>query len=308
MKASSLPLIQFRLAQLAAHLVVALIALVVVGGATRVMEAGLACPDWPLCFGSLLPGRQMNVQVFLEWFHRLDAFLVGIALCFQLGLALIWRAQLPRWIPLVYGILVSLVVLQGALGALTVMHLLPSAVVTAHLVLALTLVAVMSGVTQRLLSPNSLTAPIWWRLMAGGSLLAVLVQCVLGGRMATTWAAQRCLSQGEGCGSLALHRGFAMPVAVCVLIFVITAFLVGGWARTQWPLLLAVSGLVATQIILGLLTVMIGLQQPFLTVGHQLVAALLVAFLAALICRGPFNSSSTTPVIPDNPLFEPCHG
>ena len=28
--------------------VVAVIALVVIGGATRVMEAGLACPDWPL--------------------------------------------------------------------------------------------------------------------------------------------------------------------------------------------------------------------------------------------------------------------
>ena len=52
----------------------------VIGGATRVMEAGLACPDWPLCYGTLLPGRQMNVQVFLEWFHRLDAFVVGVAL------------------------------------------------------------------------------------------------------------------------------------------------------------------------------------------------------------------------------------
>ena len=65
---------------LTSHLVVALIALVGICGATRVMEAGLACPDWPLCYGSFLPGRQMNLQVFLEWFHRLDAFLVGLAL------------------------------------------------------------------------------------------------------------------------------------------------------------------------------------------------------------------------------------
>ena len=74
---------QFRLGQLAAHVVVALVALVVIGGATRVMEAGLACPDWPLCYGSFLPGRQMNLQVFLEWFHRLDAFFVGIVLITQ---------------------------------------------------------------------------------------------------------------------------------------------------------------------------------------------------------------------------------
>ena len=59
---------------------VALVALVVIGGATRVMQAGLACPDWPLCYGSLLPGGQLNLQVFLEWFHRLDAFVVGVAL------------------------------------------------------------------------------------------------------------------------------------------------------------------------------------------------------------------------------------
>jgi hypothetical protein len=50
------------------HLVVGVIALIVIGGSTRVMEAGLACPDWPLCYGSLLPGKQMNLQVFLDWF------------------------------------------------------------------------------------------------------------------------------------------------------------------------------------------------------------------------------------------------
>ena len=69
--------LQRQLQLLTAHLVVALVALVVIGGATRVMQAGLACPDWPLCYGSFLPGRQMNLQVFLEWFHRLDAFVVG---------------------------------------------------------------------------------------------------------------------------------------------------------------------------------------------------------------------------------------
>ena len=67
----SSPPIYRRLGGVTSHLVVAVIALVVIGGATRVMEAGLACPDWPLCFGTLLPGRQMNLQVFLEWFHRL---------------------------------------------------------------------------------------------------------------------------------------------------------------------------------------------------------------------------------------------
>ena len=109
----------FRLGQLAAHVVVALIALVVIGGATRVMEAGLACPDWPLCYGSFLPGRQMNLQVFLEWFHRLDAFFVGIVLITQFAFSLYWAKTLPKWLPWIYGFLTLLVSLQGFLGALT---------------------------------------------------------------------------------------------------------------------------------------------------------------------------------------------
>ena len=66
----SIPPIYRRLGGVTSHLVVAVIALVVIGGATRVMEAGLACPDWPLCFGTLLPGRQMNLQVPAPPLHR----------------------------------------------------------------------------------------------------------------------------------------------------------------------------------------------------------------------------------------------
>ena len=48
MTSLSLPIVRQRLIQLSAHLVVAVVALVVIGGATRVMEAGLACPDLSL--------------------------------------------------------------------------------------------------------------------------------------------------------------------------------------------------------------------------------------------------------------------
>jgi len=307
---SSLP-IRRRLAQLASHLVVALVALVVIGGATRVMEAGLACPDWPLCYGTLLPGRQMNVQVFLEWFHRLDAFVIGIALLVQLGASWWWRRQLPPWLLPCSVVLVGVVVLQGALGALTVLQLLPSSVVTAHLALGLTLVAVMSGLSQVLLrpgSPSELSPPRWWPWFGALSVLAVGGQSLLGGRMATSWAAKRCLDAGEACQWLHWHRSAATPVAATVLLFVVVAMLAGGWARSQWPLLGSAAALVVVQIALGVFTLRLGLHQPTVTVAHQLVACLLVALLAALTCRRPRLVVSPDSADFESSSLEPCHG
>ena len=139
------------------------------------MEAGLACPDWPLCYGTLLPGRQMNVQVFLEWFHRLDAFIVGVALLVMATTSFVWRRLLPM-APWICFALVGLVALRGGLGALTVLQLLPSGIVTAHLALALTLVVLMSGLTQRLLQPSADDSPLWWRLFSGFALVGVVGQ------------------------------------------------------------------------------------------------------------------------------------
>ena len=47
------------LLKLGNHTVLAIIALIGIGSATRVMEAGLACPDWPLCYGTFLPLTHM---------------------------------------------------------------------------------------------------------------------------------------------------------------------------------------------------------------------------------------------------------
>jgi len=297
-----------RLALLSAHLVVAVIALVVIGGATRVMEAGLACPDWPLCFGSFLPGRQMNVQVFLEWFHRLDAFVIGIALVVMAMATILQRRQLPRWLPWLAAGLMALVAMQGGLGALTVTRLLPSGVVTAHLALALTLVALLSGMTQRLLHPAALVAPLWWRIAALLGLLSVFLQCLLGGRMATAWAGQRCLAGREACHLVLSHRVTAMPVVLVVLAFAVAAVLAGGWTRQQWPWLGGAVLLVLVQVALGVLTLRLGLSQPAVTVAHQLVAALLIALMSALLFRSPVRSSPSRSVVLDDTSLEACHG
>ncbi len=264
---------------------VALIALVVIGGATRVMEAGLACPDWPLCYGSLLPGRQMNLQVFLEWFHRLDAFVVGVGLLVLTSVSWWWRRELPKGFPLLASLSLVLVAVQAGLGALTVTLLLPFPVVTAHLLTALVLVALLSGLSE-LLRAGSLASSsgrsLFWAGLTAVLATAVLVQCLLGGLMATQWAAGRCLSAGEGCSWLLMHRLGARPVGLLVLLG--SGLLL--WKRpAERPFALAAALLVLLQIALGVLSLRLSLSVPAVTVAHQLGAALLVAVLAALTVR-----------------------
>ena len=296
------------LALLCAHLVVALIALVVIGGVTRVMEAGLACPDWPLCYGSLLPGRQMNLKVFLEWFHRLDAFVVGVALLVLAAVSWLRRSQLPGWLPRAATAALALVAAQGALGALTVTHLLEASTVTAHLATALALVLGMAALHQALLcslAPEPPTAPsLPWKLAALLAGLLVPAQCLLGGAMASRWAAERCFTAGESCRWLLLHRMGAWPAALSLLVLAVLSL---GLPTPQAPLRrlsLVALLLVAAQVALGILSLRLQLSQPAVTAAHQLVAALLVALIGALWGRGLLRrSAADVPSLAPSPSF-----
>jgi len=276
-----------RLALLASHLVVALVALVAIGGATRVMEAGLACPDWPLCYGRLLPGHQMNLQVFLEWFHRLDAFVVGVALLVLTSTSWIGRRQLPGWLPWAAGTALVMVAVQGGLGALTVTQLLAAPLVTAHLTTALLLVALTSGLYQRLamVGRHLQAPPAWWLALAGVSLVVVLAQCLLGGSMASQWAADQCFSSGSGCRWLLAHRQLAMLAALSVLALGATTPLLPKGLGQLPALALAAVALVGVQVALGVWTLRLQLDAPLVTIAHQLTAALLVGLLAAVLAR-----------------------
>jgi cytochrome c oxidase assembly protein subunit 15 len=281
---------------LTSHLVVALVALVVIGGATRVMEAGLACPDWPLCYGVFLPGRQMNAQVFLEWFHRLDAFLVGLALLALLGASVWLRRQLPPWCPWLALLAAGLVALQGGLGALTVTRLLAAPMVTAHLATALLLLWLISGVDQGLGGdPTHQPPPLWWVVLPLVPTVLVLAQCVLGGAMASQWAVDHCFTSGSQCEWVLRHRQLALPAGLAVVAVTGVTLLSPLSDRLSRGLAVFASGLVAVQVLLGHLTLQTQLHHPSLTIAHQLVAALLVATLGALTgrsFRGGFRRSS----------------
>lgn len=265
---------------------VALVALVTVGGATRVMEAGLACPDWPLCYGSVLPTAEMTVRVFLEWFHRLDAALVALGLLLLAALSWGRRQQLPPAVPVLATTALLLVAVQVALGALTVTQLLRFDVVTAHLATGLLLVALLSLLRQRLrlaLEPllsdvgGALTAP--WRRWPALAALLVYLQCVSGGLLASQWATGRCLQLLQACHWLTAHRLLAGAALLAVVVLPLKA---AAWPRPARPLAFAAGLLVLLQAGLGVLTLHLHLSQPLVTIGHQLGAALLLSVLTSL--------------------------
>jgi cytochrome c oxidase assembly protein subunit 15 len=300
---------------LLAHLVVALIALVGIGGATRVMQAGLACPDWPLCYGSLLPGRQMNLPVFLEWFHRLDAFLVGVALLVLAAICLLRRAVLPRWLPWAAAVALLLVAFQGGLGALTVLGLLASSTVTAHLVTALLLVLVVSAMHQALRhipndsvsSASGASLPRGWPVFLAISSLALFGQCALGGAMASRWASALCLQAGEGCRWLLAHRLGAWAALAALLLPAVAAHLLPGIPARLRRFSLGPALLAPLQVALGIFTLRLELQQPLVTVAHQLLAALLVALFGALWGL-TLTARSPAPAVSCSPPLEMAHG
>lgn len=248
------------LARLCGHLAIAVWLLMGVGCATRVMNAGLACPDWPLCYGRWLPLAQMNLQVFLEWFHRLDAALVGFGLLGLTGLSWVWRSQLPAWVPGFASLSLLLVVLQAGLGALTVTQLLRFDIVTAHLGTALLLFGLLVGLRRALSGPIVAVMPL-----AAVTSLAVYAQSLLGGLTGSRWALHQCLGGDRLCTVLSSHLWSVLPVALLVLLL--------AWRQRDWRL----AALLGLQLVLGWGMFRWHLQIEPLTVAHQMTATLLLA-------------------------------
>ncbi len=271
------------LIQLGNHSVIAIIALIGIGSATRVMEAGLACPDWPLCYGSLFPSSHFNLRVFLEWFHRLDAFLVGILILTEFILSLIWRKYLPAYLSRKYSLLLFLVILQGSLGALTVINMLDSFTVMGHLFIAFLLLITSIFINQKLINHSVNASLKWWKILLTIPLILILIQSLIGVRLSSTWSAHLCLSFKQNCMILDSHKLFAIPITISILTIIFISFFRANLFLNNWKYLISVLILLMMQITLGVLSIQTNLNQPLIIVSHELIASLLIASLSCLI-------------------------
>jgi len=103
--------------------------LVAFGAIVRLNGAGLSCPDWPLCYGKIVPPP--GLEIALEMGHRFVATALGIFIIFLVFLAFKYT-QYTRFRSLSIACL-ALVILQGILGALTVTMDLWPPIVSLHL-------------------------------------------------------------------------------------------------------------------------------------------------------------------------------
>jgi cytochrome c oxidase assembly protein subunit 15 len=185
-------------ARLATATAALMFALIVIGSIVRTTGSGLACPDWPLCQGRLIPPFQFNVLI--EWFHRLVALVVGLGLLATAVWVAVHRATRARLGGLA-ALSIALYLTQALLGALTVWKLLDPNVVSGHLAVALLLFATL--LTLGLIARHETQAD-WQRDAAararpagllplfGGATAAIWAQAVLGGMVSTNHASLAC--------------------------------------------------------------------------------------------------------------------
>jgi heme a synthase len=258
---------------------IATLVLMAIGSLTRVMNAGLACPDWPLCYGSLVPASQMNLQVFLEWFHRLVASSVGFAMIGLTATCWYFRRALPGWLPISVTFSLGLIVLQGILGGLTVTQLLRFDIVTAHLATGLLFFSSMVTIGS-FLTPYQGTG-VSGNLYACGAVAAICIylQSILGALVASRWAVHQCLDTALLCRVLHSHMISAVPASLSVLLLIYRV----GRTPALHPLLRRLSQvalcLLILQIGIGVSTLHLHLQVEWLTVAHQVIAAALFGTL-----------------------------
>ena len=182
---------------------------VVLGAYVRLSDAGLGCPDWPGCYGSLtVPQSEAAIQkaqatfphstletgkAWKEMAHRYLAGTLGLSVLvlFVLG----WRSRNTIKVsPLLPTALLIIIAFQAALGMWTVTMLLKPAIVSAHLIGGMTTLALLVWIAHRHWGNFSRTTsvPSILTLLVRGALIVLFAQVFLGGWTSTNYAALAC--------------------------------------------------------------------------------------------------------------------
>jgi heme A synthase len=286
------------------------LALLWLGSLVHATESSLACPDWPTCFGTMVP--EMTGGVFWEHLHRLVAG--GLLLMWGLATWLARKEAADRpWVFKAAVVGVALLLVQSIFGGLTVIYRLPDWISTTHLTLAFSFLALAtflaSATTRAAPDAHDDTAvdPGTRRLAVAAPAL-VLAQSILGGLVRHMDAGMACpdvpLCLGRVVPPLVnvpitahfLHRVLAVIAAAAVIALAVRARRAGTsepvrrWAAAAAVLVLVQVGLGIASVLTVLAVIPVSL--------HTLGAAALLAALvhvATLAFRAGRRAPTRTP-------------
>ncbi len=277
---------------------------VVVGAYVRLSDAGLGCPDWPMCYGRPIPDAGEDVRAWKEMVHRWLAGTLGLLL---FGLLLVaWRTRQSRALASANA---ALVVFQAALGMWTVTMLLKPVIVTAHLLGGMTLLALLVWFCLERLQHVAAPEGRAMRPTAAIALATVAAQIALGGWVSANYAALACpdlpLCVGQAVPPMDFANGFHLvralgrtdagellpqPALIAIhwshRLFALVVVAVVAWAAIRASKLyralgLFIGALLALQFSLGVANVAFSVPLA-LAAAHNAGAAALLAALVVL--------------------------
>lgn len=269
--------------------------LIVLGAIVRITGSGLGCGEqWPLCRGRLLP--PLDLPTLIEYGHRLTALVVSL-LVLAVAASAWWlrrvsrvsqsgRANGPIPLPAELAparpsvapyLALGLLVLQVALGAVTVRLRLPAWTVILHLGTAMLLLATLIVVAR---GPRGGAPP--WR--ERGIVALGFVTVLFGALTANLGAASACLGFPLCNGQLVpdgnylqqiqwTHRLFAYALVAAVLWWAARAKRGGPWG---------VVALVALQVVVAAAMVLLA-RPPALQAAHAAVGTAVWAGLVGAL-------------------------
>jgi heme a synthase len=294
---------------------IALIVLLL-GVYTRLMDAGLGCPDWPGCYGKLIlstvTDHQFNVtKAWIEMIHRYAAATLSL-LILSIAIPIIYQRLPGRKICF---LLLGLLCFQALLGKWTVTLRLLPIVVLAHLIggfgiLSLLWILLLKFNQSSFQYPSS--SFIYIATWIG--LIFLIIQILLGGWTSTNYAAFNCpdfpTCQGQWWPHADFKQGFriglsatqdysggvlshdartaiaiAHRLGACILtVYLLTLTLLIARHRTRRKLTFIMLSLLGCQILLGILNIKWLLPIP-IALAHNGVAALLLLSLITLTTK-----------------------
>jgi protoheme IX farnesyltransferase len=294
-----------RFQKLALLTLASALGLVTIGVIVRATDSGLGCPDWPFCYGQVLPPAD-DPKAWIEWIHRTVAALIGFEI---LGLAVLALRDHRHWRSIVWPTLaaVGLVGFQAWLGRETVRLGNSGESVTAHLAAALLLVVLLVYLSVRSAYPLRITdrgASQRFTLLAAFGAAVTFALLLFGSQVTATDSALVFPDWPLMGGTLVppltdvtaahvLHRWVAAIVGLIVLGIAITAWRTQRERPTLVRLAVGAAILFAIQVAIGGAQVLTRLEAWTQTL-HVAIGAVVWAMFTGLTVTSYYSARAAT--------------